>query len=304
MGTTGVIGHLFKRRLSGAACVLFLLSVFSLVPQIPLAAQGWENPSPWSAADRSIAENSGFSPEDIYFLGRAVAADIISRYPLYKRDTTLNAYLNAICGILVINSPAKAPAVFNGYHVRVLDTAEINAFASPAGHIFVTRGLVSSAPSEDALAAALAHEIAHIQLEHAAAMLADRDISLMLELNEVARQSREKAARLRPILERIDSLQESARAMGNALFTNGYSWRQEFEADIYALSLLRAAGYQASALTDLLKALQQKQSFSRRAVYSAHPSPALRINNIQSRSGGRPVNTAVYRENRFREMIR
>jgi predicted Zn-dependent protease len=301
MGTTGAIGHLFKRRLSGAARVLFLLCV---LPQIPLIAQGWENPGPLGAAGGSIAADSGFSPEDIYFLGRAVAADIISRYPLYKRDTTLNTYLNAICNALVINSPAKAPGAFNGYHVRVLDTAEINAFASPAGHIFVTRGLVESAPSEDALAAAIAHEIAHVQLEHAAAMLADRDISLMLELNEVARQSREKAARSRPIPERINSLQESARAMGNALFTNGYSWQQEFEADIYALSLLQATGYQASALTDLLKALQQRQSSSRRAVYSAHPSPALRINNIQSRSGGRPVNTAVYRENRFREMIR
>jgi predicted Zn-dependent protease len=295
---------LFERRLSGAARVLFLLSVFPLVSQIPLAAQGWEIPGSQGTADRRIAENSGFSPEDIYFLGRTVAADIISRYPLYKRDPALNAYLNAICNVLVMNSPVEAPAVFNGYHVQVLDTAEVNAFASPAGHIFVTRGLVRSAPSEDALAAAIAHEIAHIQLEHAIAMLTDRDISLMLELNEAARQSREKAERLRPIPERLNSMQESARAMGNALFTNGYSWQQEFEADIYALSLLQAAGYQASALTDLLKTLQQKQSSSRRAVYSAHPSPTLRINNIQSRSGGRPVNTAVYRENRFREMIR
>ena len=52
------------------------------------------------------------------------------------------------------------------YRFRVVDADEINAFAVPTGHIFVTRGLVESLETEDELAAILAHEIAHVESRH------------------------------------------------------------------------------------------------------------------------------------------
>ena len=291
---------LFKRRLSGMACIFVLLSIF----QIPAAAQGRNSPDPGEAAAGKKAETADYSPQDIYYLGRAVAANIISRYRLYKQNRMLSDYLNSICAALIINSPLKAPAMYSGYHVQVLASGEINAFASPAGHIFITRGLVSCAPSEDALAAVIAHEIAHVQLEHSVTLLVDKDISLMLELDQVARQARQKAARLRPVPERLGSLQESVQTMCDALFVNGYSQNQEFEADIYALSLLQAAGYRPAALVDLLRVLQQRQADSRSSFYSTHPLPSRRINNIQSRIGSRSADSGEFRKNRFREISR
>jgi predicted Zn-dependent protease len=292
--------HFFKPKFSGTACVLFLL----IALQIPLAAQGRNTPDPGGTATGKKAESADYSPQDIYYLGRAVAANIISRYRLYKQNQRLSNYLNNICSALIVNSPEKIPAIYNGYHVQVLNSNEINAFASPAGHIFITRGLVGCAPSEDALAAAIAHEIAHVQLEHSISILTDKDISLMLELDQVARQSRQKAARLRPMSERLGSLQESVQTMADALFTNGYSQKQEFEADIYAVSLLQAAGYRSSALIDLLRILQQKQTESRGSFYSTHPLPSQRINNLQSRIGGRSADTSSFRKNRFQELSR
>jgi predicted Zn-dependent protease len=290
---------LFRRKFPGIARVFFLLFIL----QIPPAAQGRNTPGPGDTGGRK-AENSGFSPQDIYYLGRAVAANIISRYRPYKQNRRLSDYLNNICTALIINSPIRAPAMYNGYHVQVLDSGEINAFASPGGHIFITRGLVGCALSEDALAAVIAHEIAHIQLEHSVSLLADKDISLMLELDRVARQSGQKAARLRPVSERIGSLRESVQAMADALFINGYNQKQEFEADIYALSLLRTAGYQPSALVDLLQVLQQRQAGSRSSFYSTHPMPSRRINNIQSQSGRRSADMGAFRKNRFQEISR
>ncbi|MDR0451560.1 MAG: M48 family metalloprotease [Treponema sp.] len=287
--------RVLKRKFPGTAAALLLL----LVLRIPLAAQGRNTPGPGDAAGGRKAEDADYSPEDVYYLGRAVAAGIVSRYRPYKRDRALSEYLNSICAALVINSPARAPAMYNGYHVLVLDSGEINAFASPAGHIFITRGLAGCAPSEDALAAVIAHEIAHIQLEHSVALLADRDISLMLELDGVARRARQRAARLRPVSEKISSLRESVQAMTDTLFTNGYTRSQEFEADIYALSLLRAAGYRPSALVDLLRVLQQRQAGSRSPFYNTHPMPSQRISNVQSRIGRRSADTGESRKNRF-----
>jgi predicted Zn-dependent protease len=283
-----------------AARILFLL----LVLQIPPAAQGRNPPDPGGTANGKKAENANYSPQDVYYLGRAVAANIISRYQPYKQNSELSAYLNNICSALVVNSPAKVPAMYNGYHVQVLNSNEINAFASPGGHIFITRGLIGCAPSEDALAAVIAHEIAHIQLEHSISLLADKDISLMLELDQVARQSRQNAARFRPVSERIGSLQESVQTMADALFTSGYSRKQEFEADVYAVSLLDAAGYRPAALVDLLRTLQQRQAESRASVYRTHPMPSQRINNVQSRIGSRSADTGAFRKNRFQEISR
>jgi len=63
------------------------------------------------------------TPEGEYFLGRAVAANILTRYRLQTNIPALTAYLNRICNALVINS--IRPEIFNGYRVAILDTDEI-----------------------------------------------------------------------------------------------------------------------------------------------------------------------------------
>ena len=101
---------------------------------------------------------------DEYVVGRDVAAAILSNYKIYDKNPALTSYLNKILTALVVNSPR--PAAYNGFSAAILDSDTINAFATPAGHIFVTRGLLNAAKSEDALAAVLAHELSHIQLRH------------------------------------------------------------------------------------------------------------------------------------------
>lgn len=48
----------------------------------------------------------------------------------------------------------------------VVDMAIPNAFALPAGHIFITRGMLSLDLTDDMLAGLLGHEIAHVTQEH------------------------------------------------------------------------------------------------------------------------------------------
>ncbi|MDR0324377.1 MAG: M48 family metalloprotease, partial [Treponema sp.] len=116
--------------------------------------------------DDVSAAQEDFTPEQEYYIGRAVAANILSQYRLWNGNPALTAYLNNICAAITINSNPPEGDVFNGYHVAILDSTEINAFATSGGHILITRGLISAAKSEDALAAVIAHEVAHIQLKH------------------------------------------------------------------------------------------------------------------------------------------
>ena len=54
------------------------------------------------------------------------------------------------------------------YTFTVLDSPDINAFASPGGYVYINRGLLAYMNSESQLAAVLGHEVAHITAEHAA----------------------------------------------------------------------------------------------------------------------------------------
>lgn len=55
------------------------------------------------------------------------------------------------------------------YHVTVLNSPVVNAFALPTGNIYITRGLLVLANDTAEVAAVLAHEIAHVTANHALA---------------------------------------------------------------------------------------------------------------------------------------
>jgi len=52
------------------------------------------------------------------------------------------------------------------YHVRILDSPVVNAFAVPGGYIYLTRGILAQFNNEAELAGVLAHEMVHITARH------------------------------------------------------------------------------------------------------------------------------------------
>ena len=238
------------------------------------------------------------TPEDEYYLGRAVAAEIIKTYKLYTADPALTDYLNKICQAIIVNSPK--PTLFAGYEVEILDTDEICAFATPGGHIFISRGLIACASSEDALAAVIAHEAAHIQLRHVAAIL-QQDKTLQ-QLNAVAERAASIASRNLTADESFTLFNESYKKTVNTLLRDGYSSIQEFEADRMAKDLLTAAGYNPAALLDILQSIDKKPAAGNMSM--THPSPAVRIANLGTVYGGMGRDTQPYRQPRFSAAVK
>jgi predicted Zn-dependent protease len=237
------------------------------------------------------------TPEQEYFIGRAVGANVLSTYKIWDESPALTAYLNRICNGIVVNSPR--PDIFNGYHVAILDSAEINAFATSGGHIFVTRGLIAAAKSEDALAGVIAHEIAHIQLQHSIkAIRTSRITNAVL----ITGTSAAGAATGLNVNELTDVFNESVGEIVNTMVNSGYSQQQEFEADNYALSLLASTKYSPSGLLDMLKELRTAQSTQSGGFNKTHPTPAQRISNAEKSIGKYTVaDTQSARQKRFNE---
>jgi predicted Zn-dependent protease len=239
------------------------------------------------------------TPEQEYYIGRAVGANLLNNYRVWNQAPQLTAYLNKICAAITANSPK--PEIFNGYHVVILDSGEINAFATSGGHIFVTRGLISCANTEDALAAVIAHEIAHIQLQHSIKAIKTSRITEALWITGASAAN--VASRNLNIRELTDIFDQSVGEIVTTMVNTGYSQTQEFDADNMALSLLASAGYTPSSLLEVLQVLEQNQPKVPGGFNKTHPAPGLRINNaMKTVNNYRVPDTRQFRIVRYRSM--
>ena len=282
------------KHLAAAADVGFKAAGAAGIIDENTANAGSNTVKAWGSAAEEV------TPEQEYYIGRAVGANILTNYKIWNGNPALTTYLNQICGAIVINSPK--PEIYNGYHVAILDSNEINAFATSGGHIFITRGLIASAHSEDALAGVIAHEIAHIQLQHSIKAIKTSRITQALL---VTGTSAAGAAVGYDVNELTSVFNESVGEIVSTLVNNGYSQTQEFDADSTALSLLVSAGYKPSGLIDMLKELDKIQHNNSGGFNKTHPAPAKRITNAELfLVRYKAADTSQFRQNRYNAIVR
>ena len=266
--------------------LFFLGIIFSMQP-ILLSGQTMPSNDPFASMGNTFNKiDNAFTPEEEYYLGRAVAANILAIYKPYKQNIALTRYLNLICQTLVINS--SRPSIYNGYHVTILDSPQINAFATPGGHIFITRGLIEKATSEDALAAVIAHEFSHIILRHGISMV--EEMMSVEELNSIAGQAAAFSGGQNEATKRLLSFRSSVSDFCDKMIKSGYSQPQEFAADNSAIALLAASGYDPRGLLEILSVLQKMPQNSKEGFFGTHPTPTQRITNAQGLVSGYKVN--------------
>ncbi len=93
--------------------------------------------------------------------GRDLAARILARYPLVD-DPEIQSYVNLLGqGIVALVGRSDLD-----YHFAVIEADHYNAYATPGGYIFVTRGLVKACQNEAQLVGVLSHEISHVNRKY------------------------------------------------------------------------------------------------------------------------------------------
>jgi predicted Zn-dependent protease len=220
------------------------------------------------------------TPEQEYYIGRSVTALILDTYTLYD-DPEATRYINLLGQSLAAVS--SRPILFNGYRFAILDTDEINAFATPGGHILISRGMLRLTADEHMLAAVLSHEISHVVLQHGLkAIKTSRWSGAGKSLGVLAL---EMAADDSAAGELTQMFGESLLDITDTLLVSGYSRNQEKDADAEAVSMMISLGYDPSALVDLLSALEENTEEDGPGFGSTHPKPALRIDAAQEAMG-------------------
>ena len=94
-------------------------------------------------------------------LSREFLRVVEKQFELIK-DPFVVGYVNKI-GRIILSSLPPQPFTYQFYIVK---QHVYNAFATPAGHIFINSGLLEALESEEEIAGILAHEIAHVVSRH------------------------------------------------------------------------------------------------------------------------------------------
>jgi predicted Zn-dependent protease len=181
------------------------------------------------------------------------------------------------------------PELFAGYHFLVLDSDDINAFATPGGHVFITRGLIRCCRTEDALAAVLAHEIGHIQLRHGMKAI---EKARMTEALSVLAQEGAKSLGSREVAQLTQAFGGVISDITNTMINNGYSRSYEYQADAASAAILKRLGYNPGALIDMLSVMAKQMKPGGSDFAKTHPSPQSRMAELRdkgvSQTGAEP----------------
>lgn len=248
------------------------------------------------AAGKAFEE---FTPENEYYIGRTITANILSKYRAYP-NMVPNQYINLV-GQTVAQASDK-PETFKGYHFLILDTDEINAFAAPGGFILVSRGLLRCCKSEDALASVLAHEVAHVQLDHGMGAIRASRYTSLGKIVGVELAKNLGGAQLSQAAEIFDG---TVGDIMKRMVDNGYQSSQEYDADHAAVTILKRVGYNPAALKEMLEEMGKRLGPKSGGFGKTHPTPHDRLQNIgplQSRFS--PGQGPVMRDSRFSRMMR
>lgn len=156
----------------------------------------------------------------------------------------LSEYVNQVGATLADQTDEPA----TNWTFTVLDTPTLTAFAQPGGYVYISRGLLALLNSEAELAAALAHQMAHVLADH---------IPLQPPAPATPHRGLSEGALLDGLI--------GGRPEGDA--PNPFSGRNTGAAPTFRLSqelaaarpgveMLAAAGYPAQAASELLRRLQ------------------------------------------------
>jgi predicted Zn-dependent protease len=167
------------------------------------------------------------------------------------------------------------------YKFHVINDDVYNAFATPAGHIFIYTGLLNAMEEEEEIAGILGHEIAHVYCRH---------ISQRIE-----RQKKMGWANLAGlaagVLLGVGGAGEAAQAvtMGSQAATQSvelsYGREDEMQADQFGVKFITGAGYNAEGLLKILKKIRAKTWFGSDQIptyLKTHPAVEDRIAFIGS----------------------
>ncbi len=265
--------HLRRRWVYGLTSLLVAFSVILTTPQSSQAFSVLE----LLLRGVQIIQLSTLSDNQEVALGQQINDQLVSSELTLYSDRTINNYVNQVGQNLVPYSDRPNLA----YTFQVVESDDLNAFATMGGFVYVTTGLIKAADNEAQLASVMSHEIGHIAARHSLKQM--RELAVAQGIASVAGLDRNTAVNLGV---------ELALRRPN-------SRRDEFEADQKGLATLQKAGYAPIAMPTFMEKLRNQASLPE--FLSTHPAVSDRIQALnqaidpRTASTGKGLDNSAYR---------
>lgn len=226
-------------------------------------------------------------------LGKQVTAEVEKEAKLHP-DAALQAYVQGIGARLARVSPRQDVA----YSFKVIDAPDtVNAFALPGGSMYVYTGLMRLCENEAELAGVMAHEIAHVALQHHGKSLS-RQYGYQVLTGIILGDNPNGAAQV------VSGL------LGQAV-TSRFSRTEEVEADTLGMEILFRAGYNPDAMRSFFNKMlaEEKEGGGGNwlPIFASHPPTADRLANLDARFRQYPsdmvLSSGIYAE-RYEQQAR
>ncbi len=178
-------------------------------------------------------------------------------------DPLLNAWVNGITTKLWAQVARKDVP----YNIKIMDVADVNAFSTLGGYVYVNLGTLDFVQSDDELAGVLGHETGHIERRHAVTTQNKAGlINILLSVGSI----------FSPLLAPFGQFL-GAGAIAKIERTD------ETEADRYGLMLMSRAGYDPDAMVSFMShlgALETQNHESIDTYLADHPGVPNRIAHL------------------------
>ena len=161
------------------------------------------------------------------------------------------------------------------YHVKVVDSPVVNAFAVPGGYIYLTRGILAQLNNEAELIGVLGHEMGHIAARHSVNQQSKQQLGQLLLIGGMIAS------------EKFAQYAEYAMQGMQLLFLR-FSRDNEREADRLGVEYSSKVGYDAHKMADFFKVLQKMNMAESEGgvptFLSTHPDPGDRYNSVNQKA--------------------
>jgi predicted Zn-dependent protease len=213
------------------------------------------------------------SEADEIEIGRGVAANLLGAAPPVN-DPQLQAYVNRVGQWVAMHT--ERPDL--PWHFAVLDTDGVNAFATPGGYVFITRGMLLRMRDEAELAGVLAHEVSHVVEKHALKTM--RKGALAGLAGDTLSNYAEKKGQ--------EDFTKIVSA-GTEIYARGLDKEDEYAADRAGVVIATRAGYDPYGLPSVLQTLASinPQDDAVSLMFKTHPDSGKRLELVSNSMEGR-----------------
>jgi predicted Zn-dependent protease len=229
--------------------------------------------------------------------GKEIHAEMVNTIGRYD-DPELTAYLEGLVREIVSVSEMAGEE----FTFTLLDSADINAFATADNFVYMNRGLLNYVANEAQVVSVLAHEVGHITQRHVSVM-------------PVAAGSAKFISWLAATLAGSQDVYQAGMAYANSLL-KGHGRDNELQADEAAARYMAALGYDPDQMLEMLGTMKDLETMmkeraaqkgaprrSYHGIFASHPRNDMRLRSAVSKAKtSESSNTRDSGEARYRQM--